>query len=74
MNIFIEQLIDMIVHKNMLGHTCLNLMQKIMKSQGRRMIALEKVKQNFSVHGLHEEGSKIKYTITDFISCDTLNA
>ena len=74
MNIFIEQIIDMIVHKNLLGHTSLNLMQRIMKSQGRRMMALEKVKLNFATHGLHEEQSKIKFTLTDFLSQDNFNA
>ena len=46
--IFVEQLIDLIVNKNLLGHTELNLMQRIMKQQGRRQLAHDNIKYSFN--------------------------
>ena len=74
MNIFIELLIDMIVNKNLLGHTELNQMAKIIKQQGRRQLALETVRYGFNAQGLQQDVSAKKYTLNDFFSCDTINA
>ena len=74
LNTFIEQLIDLIVNKNLLGHSELNLMQKIMKQQGRKQLALENIKHGFNAQGLQSDMSNKKYTVQDFYSDDKLNA
>ena len=73
MNMFVELLIDMIVNKNLLGHTELNMMQKFFKHQGRRQLALETVRYGFNTQGLQQDTSSKKYTL-NFKSCDMWNA
>lgn len=72
--IFVEQLIDLIVNKNLIGHTELNLMQRIMKQQGRRQLALDNIKYSFNAQGLQSDLNNKKYTLPDFVSVDDLNA
>lgn len=74
MKVFIEVLIDLIINRKMLGLTELSLLNKIMKSQDKRTMALETVKQGFNAQGLKQDLSNKRYTITDFFTADTINS